>query len=288
MADGVSTAAQQGSALEAQFLAQIDWQRPWLRSVLPAAQSFLAAAPSSASAVRARLSELAAQRALCNCAGLPLQFVEQACLPSGCAYESFIFEQGQVPTRDNLHDFFNALVWLSFPQIKKELNRLQAAHIRLHGVGQQRGALRDAATLFDENAALLLVADDVAGQALAYALQQHQWQEFFPRFTASAQLYLFGHALMEKLVQPYKAITAHSWLVPAPPSVLQQAPAQQMAWLDSHIAAQLQQAAPVPANFQPLPIAGIPGWWAGQDQAFYDDVSVFRPARKNRVSVMPG
>jgi hypothetical protein len=45
------------------------------------------------------------------------------------AYEEFIGATGCVPTRENLHDFFNGLVWQTFPLIKRELNALQAAQI---------------------------------------------------------------------------------------------------------------------------------------------------------------
>ena len=83
----------------------------------------------------------------------------QAALPDGCAYEAHIHATGAVPTRDNLHDFFNALVWLHFPTAKRLLNRLQAAAIARDGVQASRGPVRDAATLFDENAVLFLSAE---------------------------------------------------------------------------------------------------------------------------------
>ena len=58
-----------------------------------------------------------------------MRFVPQAELPAGIAYETFISETGGVPTRDNLHDFFNALVWLTYPKIKVRLNAMQALEI---------------------------------------------------------------------------------------------------------------------------------------------------------------
>ncbi len=61
-----------------------------------------------------------------------------------------------MPTRDNLHDFFNGLAWLHFPQAKRCLNELQAAEIDQRRRGRPpRGPLRDALTLFDENGAVL-------------------------------------------------------------------------------------------------------------------------------------
>jgi capsid protein len=70
----------------------------------------------------------------------PVHFVAQSDLPnSGTAYEQFIFEAGQVPTRENLHDFFNALCWMRFPRTKKRLNQLQAAEIAAAGIQAVRG-----------------------------------------------------------------------------------------------------------------------------------------------------
>ena len=95
-----------------------------------------------------------------------LQFVGQEALPPGMAYEQFIFETRCIPTRDNLHDFFNGLIWLHWPQLKQRLNALQAAEIARQGVGAQRGRLRDSITVLDENGGLLL-----APQALCDALR---------------------------------------------------------------------------------------------------------------------
>ncbi|RYF02650.1 MAG: DUF3025 domain-containing protein, partial [Oxalobacteraceae bacterium] len=53
-------------------------------------------------------------------------FVTQDALPPGTAYEAHIFATATIPTRDNLHDFFNGLVWLHFSEAKLRLNALQA------------------------------------------------------------------------------------------------------------------------------------------------------------------
>ena len=103
-----------------------------------------------------------------------VRFVPQADLPSGMAYEQFILERAQVPTRDNLHDFFNGLMWLHWPQTKRRMNQIHGAAVQAQGVQARRGPLRDALTLLDENAALL-----VAPVALQHALQTRQWQLAF-------------------------------------------------------------------------------------------------------------
>jgi hypothetical protein len=225
----------------------------------------------------------AGRLALRNASGLPLRFVPQEELPEGRAYEEFIGASGCVPTRENLHDFFNALVWLTFPRIKQQLNALQSAQIALAGVGKSRGPARDAATIFDENSALLVVRDSEQGSALVDALRGHRWQEAFcerrTAFGRDAQVWLFGHALMEKLVAPRKAITAPTRVIVADDAYFALAPDARRAWIDEHEARALATEPLSTACFTPLPVLGLPGWWPQQDDKFYGDASVFRPKR---------
>ena len=133
--------------------------------------------------------------------------------------------------------------------------------------------MRDALTLFDENAALLQAPD-----ALWDALRRRDWQRLFVTERAlwtQARLVLFGHALLEKLTAPYKSITAHVFDRPVPPDL----GADLAAW-DGWLAAQLSADALARKPFTPLPVTGVPGWWApNQDPAFYADTAVFRPLR---------
>lgn len=275
------------------MFAEIDWAHPWYDSVRPAFAELAADGAIDADRLHAALSAAAARRGLCNAAGQPLRFVPQAALPPGQAYEQFIGASGCVPTRANLHDFFNALVWLSFPRIKQQLNALQAAQIAAAGVGKSRGPARDAATIYDENCALLVVRDSAPAAALVAALRGHQWQEALwlrrAQFAgagagladADAELWLFGHALMEKLVAPRKAITAHTRVVLADAAYFASAPAARRAWLDAHEAASLARADLNTSAFTPLPVLGVPRWWPQQDPAFYADTGVFRPMRSD-------
>jgi len=229
-------------------LDQIDWQAPWLvpyRAVgEPLAQQVFAGASCAV--------------ALSNDLAMPVRFVPQAELPAGMAYEQFIFEQGAVPTRDGLHDFFNGLVWLRFPRTKAALNRLQAAEIARHGIAARRGPVRDAITVFDENGALLQ-----APPPLGQALRQRDWMALFithRALWAEARLTVVGHALLEQLaIAPRKGLCAHVLL--ADPLLLE---------------AEDWAAKP----FLPLPVLGVPGWWtANESPGFYDDPTVFRPLR---------
>lgn len=261
------------------MLATIDWSHRWYDAVRDAAGQLDLANQSVIDALNARATALG----LRNPAGLPLVFVPQSALPDGTAYEEFIGATGGVPTRDNLHDFFNALVWLSFPLIKRQLNALQAAQIALSGVGKSRGPARDAATIFDENAALLVVRDAPAGHALIAALRGHAWQTAFIEmrgvFEADAEVWLFGHALMEKLVAPYKAITMHTRVLLADDAFFALDHAARRVWLDARVARDLAEEGLSTADFTPLQVLGIPGWWPGQDVDFYADAKVFRPRR---------
>ncbi|HWW99187.1 DUF3025 domain-containing protein [Collimonas sp.] len=264
------------------FLTTIDWSQPWLQPLQQLGRRL-----SAAAGWRQVLNAAAEERAIRNYLGLPLSFVAQAELPAATAYEAFIGSSGKVPTRDNLHDFLNALIWLSFPAIKARLNALQAAELAKAGTpsgsSKPRGAARDAATIFDENAALLLVHDNAEGQALVAALRNHQWSEVFVAqrqlFGRDAEVWLFGHALLEKLVRPYKAITAHTLVVAAPESYFALGEDARRGWIDDRVAADLAQHGSLVGRLTPLPVLGVPGWCQGQDSDFYADRAVFRPKR---------
>jgi hypothetical protein len=160
-----------------------------------------------------------------------------------------------------------------FPHTKRQLNALQAGAIREGGVQTTRGALRDALTLFDENAALWLLPDNTPSELLD-ALRHRQWQRAFTDLRAHwppGQPVLFGHALLEKLFSPYKSITAHVFIARA--AINSVAPNS----LDLLTAQQLDAAALVPKPFIPLPVLGVPGWWAdNENPQFYNDPQVFR------------
>jgi Protein of unknown function (DUF3025) len=264
-----------GSGVAAQ-LAAIDWRAPWWqpwRAVgQQVAQQVLAGA-QVCDALNAQQALMSAQ-SLHHVPSQPVLFVPQSALPEGRAYEAYIFASSQVPTRENLHDFFNGLAWLVFPHTKRRLNALQNSVLAESGVQSTRGALRDALTLFDENAALWPVQADIPNEVIN-ALRAKQWQRAFVDLRSQWQPtcpVLFGHALLEKLVSPYKSITAHVYIAQAAMQTVA------VADLDSLTAQQLGPANLVPKPFIPLPVLGVPGWWAANEDAqFYADAQVFRP-----------
>ena len=253
-------------------IATVDWGRPWI-------EPFKATGQVVADAVA---SGKPLHQALCAVPITAVRFVPQRQLREGEAYERFIFNTGQCPTRDNLHDLFNGLCWISFPQTKKKLNQLQAAEIAKAGVQPLRGPVRDALTVFDENAAFL-----IAPQPLWDALLARDWQRLFITLRplwSEAQLVLFGHALLEKLVSPRKAITAHVYR--AHPAIKKIANLEELdGWIAASLSAEYLAAKP----FTPLPVLGVPGWWPGNENfSFYDDSTIFRPIQNtNNRSVPP-
>ena len=222
----------------------------------------------------------------------PVRFVPQSRLPDGEAYEAFIYQTKQVPTRCGAHDFFNGLMWAHWPVTKSALNALQARDIAQNGVQKTRGPFRDALTLLDENGALL-----VAPRPIWDALVNRSWIEALVTLRplwAQARLWVFGHALLEQLLLfPRKSLTAHLWL----PTPAFQAAAHKdlpMHALDALWADALRTDVALAGKpFTPLPVMGIPGWDAANNDArFYSDAGVFRPLREGqkapqRVSQMP-
>ena len=241
----------------------IDWSAPWLApwraQGQPLAQQLLQDDPSVHQALQTAATPAA-----------PVVFVPQSDLPEGTAYEQYIWDTRRVPTRDNLHDFFNGLVWLQFPRTKRRLNQLQAQAIAADGVQAVRGPLRDAVTVFDENGALLQAPD-----ALRDALRARDWERLFIDLRplwAEARLVLFGHALLEKLVSPRKPMVVHVFQAPVA--------INSIADMDSWLADQMDASAWSTKPFTPLPVLGVPGWWpANEAPGFYDDAQVFRPLR---------
>lgn len=260
------------------FFDGLDWPQAWFVTVRPVADIVITAVDW-----RAQINAMAAQSRICNHRGLALKFVPQENLPDGVAYESHISTAAEVPTRENLHDFFNAMVWLTFPKIKRQLNALQSAQIATLGVGKSRGPARDAATIFDENAAILVIENSAEGKTLLALLRDHQWHGAFleqrAMFDKKAQVWSFGHALMEKLAKPYKAITAHTWVVWADAAFFSLNWDERRSWLDEHVAMQLSTHNLSTSDYTPLPVLGIPGWWLEQDEEFYADTNVFRAKR---------
>lgn len=240
--------------------------------------------------------------------GMPLRFAAQqrGKLPFEAQYEPRCYLKGEVPTRaDNWHDLFNALVWLTFPKTKAILNaRHYLALVEESASGNPaRGAVRDANTLFDESGVIVAYsnansgADAHSGIELAALLRDFQWQELFwqrrvqvraghfDRLRTGMGFYLFGHGLYEKALQPYVGMTGQGLLLAVEPAFFSWPMAQQLAYLDNLLADYL--AAPEHCrstrDLSPVPLLGVPGWAADNDNAaYYDNTAYFRPGRRGQ------
>jgi hypothetical protein len=217
---------------------------------------------------------------LTNERGQPIRFVPAEELP-GVSYEAHIYHSGEVSTRaDNWHDLFNALVWARLPAIKVAMN---AVHHRETGDTHQnsRGAVRDALTLFDECGVIIASTN----QNFLERLAKRDWGVFVEDTTlwqCNSRLIVTGHAILEKSLNPYKSMTAHALLIGFNEELFDQSDEAVVSNLDEGLATMILNGEILKSTacLSPLPLMGIPGWWAEtkQDSIFYDDPGVFRSA----------
>ena len=280
-------------ALSTADVSKLSWAAPWLNHL---GARFARGTPKLWSSSMDTRSALNFAVAILRAHGLPmktglgkkLKFVPQEDLPRARAYEEYIALTGGVPTRLNLHDFFNACVWLTFPLTKAVLNARQYEQIQLYGIQNKRGMARDALTLFDENAAILVTSDKHIASALrrfdwqnALVASRNSWDDpFNPHPQAHAAVYLLGHALMDKLTEPRKDMCAHTWVVLVKEEWFSMNLVARMADLDTYLSAQLKYHQFHTHDFCPLPVLGVPYFWQdNREPAFYNDANVFRAGR---------
>ncbi len=235
--------------------------------------------------------------------GKALKFVPQAVLDkinetSPTAYETLIADTGQIPTRDNLHDLFNGWIWLTFPKTKALLNRYQAEQIAELGITGKRGKVRDAITVLDENGAILITCNPSISQALKNFDWQnclvkprslwHNFADFDNNNPPQAMLMLCGHALIEQLVTPRKPLCSHTFILHIKENFFQLSISEQRQQVDELLMQKvdnwLQQADVSPRQLSPLPVLGVPYFWAeNANSDFYQDNYVFRSGRQKKI-----
>jgi Protein of unknown function (DUF3025) len=197
-------------------------------------------------------------------------------------YEPRIYEHGEVQTReDSWHDLFNALVWMRFPQAKAAINARHVEQQKLHGLQATRSAVQDAMTLFDESGVIVACSNP----ELALLLKQHEWKKlFWQRRTdvlAHMRFYIFGHALYEKALQPYAAMTGKVSVFLVDEKFHNNQLDTKLSELDELLASRLMHEIKTAKDFSSLPIMGVPGWCdANEAESFYANKEIFRPARK--------
>jgi hypothetical protein len=226
-----------------------------------------------------RANLLAAQRDLRSAAKVPIRFVMVQESAGALDYEAAILHEGRIACRPRgrgaLHDLHNALVWLTFPQIKAVLNRLhlERRDARASGRGpasrcghpprRERHAVAQQARRFSD--AQLLARD---WRGLMITNRNLVQEQVLP--------IIVGHGLLEKLASPYKAMTAHCLVV----SDLRAFDTRTaIGEIDAHVARRISTlfAAGAPPVLAPLPVLGLPGWdRANDDPSYYEDARVFR------------
>ncbi len=224
-----------------------------------------------------------------------LRFVPQESgkLPFERQYEPRCYLSGEVPTRENnWHDLFNALVWLTFPKAKAAINarHYHALCKRCVAADSQRGSVRDMNTLFDESGVIVAYANE----ELAQRLCGFCWKELFWQHRTQVQtgmgFYLFGHGLYEKALQPYIGMTGQGLLLRVPQEFFGWPLPHRLVLLDEMMAVYWNdpQHCRSTRELTPVPLLGIPGWWADNlREDFYDNAAYFRPGRQSRAARTP-
>ncbi len=199
------------------------------------------------------------------------------------AYEQRVYGRGELEVRErNWHDLFNVLAWLTFPRAKAALNARHCAVFENDPQGR-RGPVRDALTLFDESGVIVVSVD----AALLQMIRDFQWRSLFWTHRAAVvrdlRCLLFGHALCEKALAPYKGVTGRGLLFEIDREFLELSLPEQLTQIDSRLAAQIAdpRALLVTNQLAPVPVLGVPGWCAENEEAgYYEDQNYFRTGRR--------
>jgi Protein of unknown function (DUF3025) len=212
-----------------------------------------------------------------------VRFIDAEAVASHEHYEERIVSRSEVVTRRNAHDLFNALIWMTFPKAKRALSERHVSELAKGGLAERRrrGPVRDALTLFDESGAFVLSTD---GNHLA-ALRLGQWDAFFgvdpAIWRTTTRVWVFGHAALDQLRHPFIGLTCRALPLLVSPDELRLDDPSLADWLDTRLAALLATEPLHPRQtFCPLPILGVPGWYAGNAEAsFYNNTAYFRRQR---------
>lgn len=202
------------------------------------------------------------------------------------SYEARIYLTGEIQARHNWHDFFNALVWFTFPQTKAVINALHYRQGLQRHLNHERTrtALENTLTLFDESGAIILCSQT----EFLHSIQNHDWKTLFwhqrKLVTQHLQCFIFGHGLYEKALNPYPGMTAQSILVVVKPEFFQWDLARQLYYADSYVAQWLTDTHVLKNshNLQPFPLLGMPEWDKNNREEYYDNKKYFREKNQPR------
>lgn len=228
--------------------------------------------------------------------GQTLRIVEQAAKPANFSehYAPRIYYSGEIQTRkNNWHDFFQFLTWLTFPETKVMINSIHIPLVRerieLDDADNtsnkgQRSSLENMLSLFDEGGVVILSSDE----SLLDHIRHFEWKQLFWKrrddLRPNMRCVTFGHAMYEKGLKPYIGMTANAILLHVDQSVIDLQSDTQLAWIDEQLAGIMAEGSRYqkPKDLSPFPILGMPGWVAeNAHKAYYDNTQYFRPGRIN-------
>lgn len=160
--------------------------------------------------------------------GLNLKFVLQKGRRSSEGFESLyeprIFLQGEIRTRlENWHDFYNALIWFTFPKVKAALNMRQFIAFDEHAdfpwkaPPKKRTREQDFLTIFDEGGCILA---KVGEHAIPF---------------------VFGHAVYERMILGDRDISMSCFVIECPKKFALMPLVKQIEFLDDNVAKILSQ-----------------------------------------------
>lgn len=218
--------------------------------------------------------------------GHPVSFVSQDTFVDEFAgrYEPRIYLAGEIQTRTkNWHDFFNALVWLTFPRAKAKLNQLhyQALLQELETKKTCRGPLRDAATLFDESGVVVVSSH----RQLSRLLQDFEWKALFweqrALLSSHMRFFIFGHGLYEKALNPYVGMTGKGVVLSVATDFFSESLQTQLMIVDGMLMEFIGRHLAKSTDLTPVPLLGYPGWSLdNNDSRYYDNNRYFRTRPK--------
>jgi len=221
--------------------------------------------------------------------GSPLKFVAQGGKPVAIEdqYEARIYLKGEIQTRlKNWHDFFQVLVWCTFPKTKVSLNYLHYTESQTRAkdktINCNRGPLENTIALFDECGSIIVSCEE----ELLNLIRNFKWKKLFIEHSKildkHLRCFVFGHAMYDKALNPYIGMTSPAVLLLVEPDYFLAPLSTQLEIADQRVAELFNSKTAItsPKDLQPFPLLGMPGWYNGhQTEAFYSNTRYFRMSR---------
>lgn len=208
-------------------------------------------------------------------------------------YEQYVASLRAVPTRPGAwHDFFNMVVWTHFPKLRWALNSIHVdPNLGPKDPRNGRAPAQNLAASFDESGMLVLSTSHGLLEELRELRFKRAFWERRDELLSTTRFWPVGHGLLEALLTPPPGLIARALLlhVPALPA-LEEREAFRFA-IDARAASLVHAWRSARTVLDPIPVLGIPGFWANDFAELYDDVRYirFEPcSRRPGASPAPG